>query len=222
MTIRSIIKSFVLIIQTYFQKNIKWSHLQLHWVFATPIHSIWLPATPLNSKHNAFLNIDPPYLNTKTIKRARKSTYIQEKIVFNCIGAAQAFESDLCYVDYPGPLVRDWVLTAHRRWLQFLYRMFGTGHWRGRGNNLGRCLDRGALSSHFSKKKGKHNIKSPLSSFYQNSKISCEHGCTCMFAPSRNSTSALRWRLTHFFLRFSWASCFYSLPLSSFASWQPH
>ena len=99
--------------------------------------------------------------------RKKKSTCVQENNnCVNCIEAAQAFESesDLCDVDYPGPLVRDWVLTAHRRWLQFLYRMFGTGHWRGRGNNLGRCFDRGALSSHFSRKKnkGKHNISNSL------------------------------------------------------------
>ena len=154
--------------------------------------------------------------------RKKKSTCVQENNnCVNCIEAAQAFESesDLCDVDYPGPLVRDWVLTAHRRWLQFLYRVFGTGHWRGRGYNLGRCFDRGALSSHFSRKK---NRGKPLSSFYPHSKLSYEHGCsTCMFAPSRNSTSALHWRLTHFFLRFSWAGCFYSLPLSSFASWLP-
>ena len=47
--------------------------------------------------------------------RKKKSTYVQEKNCVNFIEAAQAFESDLCDVDYPGPLVRDWVLTAHRR-----------------------------------------------------------------------------------------------------------
>ena len=67
-------------------------------------------------------NIDPPHSIhllkiLKPLHAQEKVHNIQENNCVKCIEAAQAFESesDLCDVDYPGPLVRDWVLTAHRR-----------------------------------------------------------------------------------------------------------